>query len=86
MFHHFDLVNMINLILSLAIFAMGCLGYGIKKDKNSFHIGVAFGRFSISHMITLFRMEISFQSTMILIRLFGYLIILFVMRQIDFKK
>ena len=86
MIHHFDIVNIINLVLSLAILVVGCLGYSLKKDKNAFHIGVAFGLFSVSHMITFFRMERSFETTMILIRIFGYLIILFTLHQMEFKK
>ena len=81
-----DLVTVINLVLSLMILIVGCWGYLKYKDKTSFHIGVAFGLFSVSHLISLLGMQGYFQVTVMLIRIFGYLIVLFALLQIERKK
>ena len=48
--------------------------------------GVAFGLFAVSHLITLLGMERALESTMVLIRIFGYLIVLFTLYQIESNR
>lgn len=72
----FDVINMINLVLCALILALGCLIYARTRMKEPFHIGIAFGLFAVSHAIALFGLHGSFAATMVLIRLFAYLIVL----------
>jgi len=65
-----------NFILCLVVLAVGTIVYVKTKNKTPFHIGIAFGLFGISHMISLMGLENSFTSTMVLPRAFGYLIIM----------
>ena len=81
-----DLVTLINFGLSLLILIVGCRGYLRYKNKTPFHIGVAFGLFSVSHLISLLGIERNFHVTVMLIRVFGYLIVLFALLQIENKK
>ena len=76
MIWNWDPTSGINLILSLVILAVGCWDYVKTKRRTPFFIGVAFGLFSVSHLITLLGVEKSFGVTVILVRIFGYLIII----------
>ena len=72
-----DVMNAVNMVLCIMIFAVGCIGYMKTKIKASFHIGVVFGLFAVSHVIALFGVQRSFAVTIMLIRVFAYLIVLF---------
>jgi len=77
MIYGWDLMTAINLLLSVMIMAVGCFGYAKSNNKAPYYIGAAFGLFAISHLITLFNLTSELAVTMILIRIFGYLIVLF---------
>ena len=72
-----DVMNGVNLVLCIMIFAVGCIGYARTKVKTPFNIGVVFGLFAVSHVIALFGVQGSFAVTIMLIRVFAYLIALF---------
>jgi hypothetical protein len=72
---NWDLMSMINLALSLVILMLGCWDYIKTKRQAPFFIGVAFGLFSVSHLITLMGVERNFETTVILVRIFAYLIV-----------
>ena len=72
-----DVMNAVNLVLCILIFAVGCIGYMKTKIKAPFNIGVAFGLFAVSHVIVLFGVQGSFAATVMLIRVFANLIVLF---------
>lgn len=72
---HFNAVTTLNLILSLTVLIVGCLASLKTKRKSPFFIGVAYGLFSISHLIRLIGLETNFDTTVMLIRIFGYLIV-----------
>ncbi len=71
-----DAANSVYLVLCVLILAAGCIGYIRTKIKAPFHIGVAFGLFAVSHVIALFGIQGSFTATIMLIRVFAYLIVL----------
>ena len=81
-----DIANAINMVLCIMIFAIGCIGYVRTKVKAPFHIGVAFGLFAVSHVIALFGVQGSFATTIMLIRIFAYLIVLSVLWEMRSKK
>jgi len=74
-FNYSDIVTIINLVLSVLILAIGCWDYIKTKRQTPFFIGVAYGFFSVSHLITLMGVEKNFEFTVILIRIFAYLIV-----------
>lgn len=71
-----EIVNLVNLVLCLLILAVGCFDYARTKIRGPFNIGVAFGLFAVSHAISFFGMQRSLALTVILIRIFAYLIVL----------
>jgi hypothetical protein len=72
----YDLFAVVNFTLSILIFIFGTWAYAKTKSKSPFYIGVAFGLFSLSHLISLAGLELWFRDTMILIRAFSYFIVL----------
>jgi len=71
-----DCLRITNLALCLGILLVGCWAYAKTKEKTPFQLGVAFGLFAVSHLITFLGMEKVLSLTIILIRVFGYLIVL----------
>lgn len=72
-----DLATLLNTMMSLLVLIAGCVAYVVTKDNRPFHVGVAFGLFAVSHVIELMGIEKLFEPTVLIIRAFGYLIILF---------
>ena len=70
-------VTLISFALSVLILIVGCWKYARNKDKKSFYIGVAFGLFSLFHIITFFGIARNYKATLVLTQIFGYLIVLF---------
>lgn len=71
-----NLFTLVNFVLSFLIFAFGCWSYIKTKNKAPFYIGVAFGLFSLSHLMSLVGVQRDFRDTLILIRAFSYFIVL----------
>ncbi|MFH0764216.1 MAG: hypothetical protein V1927_04370 [Candidatus Omnitrophota bacterium] len=71
-----NLFVLVNFVLSFLIFAFGCRSYLKTKNKAPFYIGVAFGLFSLSHLMSLVGIQRDFRDTVILIRAFSYFIVL----------
>ena len=82
----FDVVNVINVLLCMAILFIGCTGYIRTKNKLPFHIGIAFGLFAVSHLISFLGMRKDLGITVILIRICGYLIMLLATYNMSFKN
>lgn len=71
-----DALEFLNAIFCLAILVIGCAIYIATREKTPFHIGVAFGLFAVAHVIDLIGIRIMFGPTILLVRVFGYLIII----------
>ena len=72
-----DPIYIVNLVLCIVIFILGYWGYTKKKDTLPLFIGLAFGLFGISHIVTLFDMASSLREVLIVIRVIAYLLVVF---------
>ena len=72
-----DPIYTVNLVLCIVIFILGYWGYKKQKDTMPLYIGIAFGLFGISHLVTLFDMASSLTNILIVIRVIAYLIVIF---------
>lgn len=79
-------VQSLNLVLCVAILALGYWGYTAKKNKMSLFIGIAFGLFGISHLVNILGYAVKLESIMIIIRLIGYLIVVFALYKLGIKN
>ena len=81
-----DPIYTINLALCVIIFILGCWGYKKQKDAMPLYIGIAFGLFGISHLVTLFDMADDLTNVLIVIRVLAYLIVIFALYMFVMKK
>ncbi len=81
-----DPIYTVNLVLCVIIFILGCWGYKKQKDMMPLYIGIAFGLFGISHLVTLFDMASSLTNVLIVIRVLAYLIVIFALFMYVRKK
>ena len=72
-----DPIYGVNLVLCIVIFILGFWGYRKQKETMPLYIGIAFGLFGISHLVTLFDMASSLRDVLIVIRVIAYLIVVF---------
>jgi hypothetical protein len=82
----YDMVTILNIVICVLILVTGAVVYYRTKNKTPFHIGVAFGLFAVGNLIKFFGAQASFVSAIILINVFGYLIVLFALYEMDYKR
>ena len=70
-----DPVTVINLSLCIIVVVLGFMGFRKNNDKASMAVGVAFGLFALSHLITLMGMGVRLSNLVIIIRMLAYLIV-----------
>lgn len=80
-----DPVVVVNLILSAAILVIGFLGWQRSGSGIPLEIGIAFGLFGFSHLMTLLGLADSLQWVLIVVRTVAYLIVLFSVYQMAYR-
>jgi hypothetical protein len=81
-----DPITAVNLVLSVIILVLGYWGYKKSSDNVPLYVGTAFGLFGISHLTTLLGLAQSLVSVLIIIRMLAYLIVIFAVYKIAFKR
>ena len=81
-----DPITTVNLVLSVIILVLGYWGYKKSNDKVPLYVGVAFGLFGISHIATLLDFKQSLESVLIIIRTLAYLIVIYAVYTVAFKR
>ena len=76
----------VNLVLCIIILVLGIWGYSKKKDDVPLYIGVAFGLFGVSHIITLLGLAPGLTIFLIVIRLIAYLLVVFALYRVLAKR
>jgi len=81
-----DPIYILNLVLCTIILVLGFLGYRRTGDKWPLYIGIAFGIFGISHLLTILGLRETLEAFLIAIRTIAYLIVVFTLLRIAFKR
>ncbi len=81
-----DPVTTTNFVLCIVILALGKWAYVKKKNDVSLYIGIAFGLFAVSHLMTLLGLAAGLTVFLIAIRLIAYLLVVFALYRILAKK
>ncbi len=81
-----DPVTTTNFVLCIVILALGIWAYVKKKNDVPLYIGIAFGLFSVSHLMTLLGLAAGLTIFLIAIRLIAYLLVVFALYRILAKK
>ena len=70
-----DLTTVINLSFGVIILILGIVGYIRSKETWILWIGIAFGLFAVSHLLTLLDLQETLAALLLAIRIVGYLIV-----------
>jgi len=81
-----DPVTTTNFVLCIIILALGIWAYVKKKNDVPLYIGIAFGLFAVSHLMTLLGLAAGVTVFLIAIRLIAYLLVVFALYRILAKK
>ena len=81
-----DPIYVTNLVLCIIILVFGCLGYKKSGDKLPLYIGVAFGLFGVSHLVTLLGLKEALTVFLIVIRTIAYLMVAFALYLAAFRR
>jgi uncharacterized membrane protein (UPF0136 family) len=72
-----DIVALVNLILSVLIVVLGIWAYVKTKSRVVLYVGIAFGLFGISHLLSLIGLRTGLTMPLIIIRALAYLIVIY---------
>jgi len=81
-----DPIYLTNLVLCVIILVLGILGYRYSGDKSPLYIGIAFGLFGVSHLLTLLGLKEAFTTYLLGIRTIAYLLVAFTLYWVAFKR
>jgi hypothetical protein len=81
-----DPITLVNLILCIIIVVFGCVGFRKAKDKWPLYIAITFGLFGLSHLLTLLGFKDTLEALLIAIRTAAYLLVVYTLYQVAFKK
>jgi len=81
-----DPIYLVNLILCVIIVVFGYLGFKKAKHTWPLYIAVAFGLFGLSHLLTLLGLKEALTGFLIAIRTIAYLLVVYTLYRVAFKK
>lgn len=79
-------INVINAALCIVILILGIWGYIKGGYRLSLAIGIAFGLFGVSHIITILGLHTNLTDVLIIIRVIAYLIVAFTLYRLLIKR
>lgn len=79
-------INTVNAVLCIVILVLGLWGYIRGGYKLSLAIGIAFGLFGVSHIITILGLHENLTDVLIAIRVIAYLIVAFTLYRLVVKR
>lgn len=79
-------ITIVNLVLCIVILVLGIWAYTKKKGDVPLYIGIAFGLFGLSHLLTLLGLAASLTIFLIIVRLLAYLLVVYTVYRILAKK
>jgi len=81
-----DPIYLTNLILCIIILVFGCLGSIRSGDNTLLFIGIAFGLFGVSHLLTLLGLKEALTIALLVIRTLAYLTVVFALYRVAFER
>jgi len=79
-------ITIVNLILGVVILAIGIWAFSRKKGDAPLYIGIAFGLFAVTHLLTLIGLASLLAIFIIIVRIIAYLLVIFAIYRILTKK
>jgi len=72
-----DPISILNFVLSVIILIFGYWGYRKKRDLMPLYVGVAFGLFGLTHLLTVLGFREVLTNALLVIRTLGYLTVIY---------
>ena len=80
-----DPVYVVNLVLCVIILALGLIGWRGSGKTFPLYVGIAFGLFGLSHLVTILGLKDSLETALIVVRTLAYLLVAFALYQVAFR-
>jgi hypothetical protein len=81
-----DPMTVVNLVLCIVILALGIVGYRRSGKTFPLYIGIAFGLFGISHLLTILGLKEELATLLIIIRTLAYLLVVYALWRMAFRE
>ena len=81
-----DPIYLTNLVLCVIILVLGIIGYKRSEEMWPLFIGIAFGLFGVSHLLTLLGLKEALTTFLIVIRTLAYLLVAFTVFWVAFRR
>ena len=81
-----DPIYAVNLVLCIVILIFGVIGYRRSRSAIPLYIGIAFGLFGLSHMVTLLGLKDTLEIALVVVRTLAYLIVAFALYLAAFAR
>lgn len=79
-----DPITTVNLVLCIIILVFGIVGYRRSGRAFPLYIGIAFGLFGVSHLLTILGLKDALAGLLIAVRAAAYLLVVFAMYRVAF--
>jgi uncharacterized membrane protein (UPF0136 family) len=79
-----DPMTTVNLVLCIIILALGIIGYRRSGKTFPLYIGIAFGLFGVSHLLTILGLKEELAALLIVVRTAAYLLVAFALYRVAF--
>jgi CHASE2 domain-containing sensor protein len=80
----YDPIYVVNLVLCAIILVFGLIGWRRSKRVFPIYIGIAFGLFGLSHLVTILGLKATPEVPLIVVRTLAYLIVVFTVYKMAF--
>jgi uncharacterized membrane protein YhfC len=81
-----DPVVLSNLILTIIILILGIWAYIAVKSRSMLYIGIAFGFFAVTHLLSMLGLGASLSTFILILRIIAYIIVMYAIYIIIAKK
>jgi hypothetical protein len=81
-----DPIYLNNFMLCIVIVVLGGVGYARSKNEALLFIGIAFALFAVSHMLTLWGLQATLTTFLIVIRVIAYVLVAVAVYRLAFKR
>ncbi len=81
-----DPIILLNLILCVIIVILGSIGFRKASGGWPLYVAIAFGLFGLSHLLTLLGVAAGLVGFLIAIRTIAYLLVVYILYRVAFKK
>jgi hypothetical protein len=81
-----DPIYVVNLILCAIILVFGIIGWRRSKNSYPVYIGMAFGLFGLSHLVTILGLKAPLEVPLIVVRTLAYLLVVFTVYRMAFAS